>query len=219
MYCSYCGTLNDDRSAYCIGCGKPLAVPAPGQASATDPSGSGQPTGTRYLAQMVRGDHKHTTPDISLQDESGTQVMYAKRLSALHVGFELVDAKGQTVGRIDHETHLTKATFKIIDTSGSTSAVLQVQSIHSKGVMPKCWWEDKDGNRLGGVEFYEGILGYSLVRADGNAVFNVSTSLPGGIIQKLNELATKRYEVTLLDSSLPLPTLMGFIASLDSGLG
>ena len=218
MFCTHCGRLNDEVAAFCVQCGTPLTRAGQVQPGAS-PGGAGPGrTAVRFLAQRVVGSHKHISGDVSLTDESGSQVMLARKPSILKEGYELVDGQGRSVGRVDHEVHLTRSSYKVVDLIGSATDVLQVQAFHSKGTLPKCGWEDGQGRQLGSIVFEAGVLGYSLVRESGETIFTARASVQGGIFQKLNELATKKYEVDLYESTFPVSVLLALVASMDNVL-
>jgi uncharacterized protein YxjI len=179
---------------------------------------AGQPEPSQFVAQMTRGDHQHMSSDISLTDTNGAELLLARRPSLMHRNFEIVNPQGQIVGNVNHESHLTRSTFNILDATGKTMIVLEMQSIHDRRTPPKCWLNDDAGRQCATIAFTAGILGFEMDKLDGTRVFSAEISVQGGILEKLQQFGMKRYGLTLFDQSFPKESLLGIIAAIDAGL-
>lgn len=210
MYCPSCGKLNEDDAAYCVACGKALARTAGGY--------QGGPPAVRYTAEMVPGQHEHILSDTALRDEKGADIYVARRLSMLHLNFDVLDPQGRACGHVSHKAGLAHISFEVSDTMGSILCVVKAGTVRSRGRVPDCWIEDTNGNRQGTFQFQIGILSFVLRRPDGSPVFGAQVSTVGGLDQRLHELGSRRYAITLFDPGYPILELMGVIVAFDNGV-
>jgi len=177
-------------------------------APATQPS-------ARLVAESVPGNHEHVLSDISLMDATGSQVLLAKKPSMMHFHFDVLDARGDKKGEVNHKTHLTNQDFEVSDSSGALLGTVRV-GVHQKGRPPNAWMEDQAGNKIAKFVFEFSILNFGLVKTDGSRVFDARMGGGSGIVGNLQSIGKKRFEIDLFDPSFSLLLLIGSIAALDS---
>jgi hypothetical protein len=210
-YCMRCGAPNDDQSSFCVGCGAALPD-AQGEISTT---GEGkQPGTTTFNVEKRAGEHKHILSDLVFKDDKGAVVLTAKRPSLLHENFDVFDAEGHTLGRVNRKVHLMGSSFEIIDAGQNVISVVQIKS-SQKGRPPNCWLEDSSGGKQATFEF-DGLLSFHLLRLDGSKVLSASIAFEGGgIRQDLRDLASKRFLIEVFDQTFHGLQLAGTFAAVD----
>jgi hypothetical protein len=106
----------------------------------------------------------------------------------------------------------------VCDQDGKVLEVIQAQAIHSKVIPPHCWLEDAGGNRLGTVEFMEGIFNYGIVKSDGSRILDARLTTEGGVLQRMKELSAKKYSIVVSDPAFSTLMLAGTMAAIDTVL-
>jgi len=210
MYCPKCGKQNPDEAAYCESCGAPIGARAAAMPVANAPLSS-----TRLVAESVPGNHQHILSDISLVDAGGSPVLLAKKPSIMHLHFDVLDARGEKKGEVNHKTHLTNQSFEVSDASGALLGTIGIGA-HQKYGPPNAWMDEPAGNRFARFVFESSILNFGLVKADGSRVFDARMGGGSGVLGDLRSIGKKRFEIDLYDPDFSQLLLIGSIAALDS---
>jgi hypothetical protein len=215
-YCISCGKQNEDQALFCIGCGQRFPnestpVQQAGNAAAAPPP---QPT-SLFTIEKLPGAHKYSDTDSYLKDSAGKVLLVAKRESLLHENYTIVDGVEATKGFIERKAHLTHSELRLEDAGHNVQGSILVSSIRTAGVPPICWIEDANGDRQGSVMFTNGLLGFSVVKLDGSRAFDASFTSGPGLRQFLTAMEHRVYEISLVDSSFPLPMLLTVVLAIE----
>ena len=221
--CQACGKENDDQATFCTSCGQKF----PDQPSPTVQPLDQDMFGLQLMAERGPGAHQHVFTDIYLRNASGELLLAAKKPSLLHGDYTIVDGNGVTAGSLTPKAHLTHSEITLQDANRVPQGSVQHNNFESSRQMglyrqrvpPKCWFVDASGNTLGTVQFVNGVLGFSAVKADGTVAFNASLSGGDGLVQEMAALEHRRFAISLVDRSFPLPMLLAMITTVDKILG
>jgi len=183
--------------------------------------------GLQLMAERGPGAHQHVYTDIYLRNASGELLLAAKKPSLLHGDYTIVDGSGSTAGLLTSKTHLTHSEVTLQDANHVPQGSVQHSNfestrrvgLYSQRIPPKCWFVDASGNALGSIQFVNGVLGFSAVKADGMVAFSASLSGGDGLMQEMTALEHRRFAISLVDRSFPLPMLLAIVTTVDKILG
>jgi hypothetical protein len=210
-FCMKCGRENTDQSAFCEACGAPFPEvqppPAPPQSVKS------------FVVVKVAGEHQHVVSDYAFDGPDGRRTMTARKTSMIHETYDIVDAGGYAVAKLNHKTHLTSTEMEIYD-----SAQNLVYVVHFKGRQqgtgfarfPNTWVTDASGNTVASVTFSRPI-DFQVSRADGSPIMTAVAALEGGVLNEMVELSFSRCEVKVLDTSFPDWKAAGLFVAADVG--
>jgi hypothetical protein len=208
-FCTYCGGENDDRAVFCTVCGEKFP----------DTSSFQQIQNQIILltTEIGVGAHKHTPTDFYLKDSTGQVKLVARRPSLLHGNYNLVDKEELVVGYITPNEHLGHKSLKVENIAHVAEQVVQVSNIRQRGIPPKCWVEDPNGNKELAIEYTESFFGFSGLSVNGSKIFDASanSSGGGGIISELNAMANRSFTISLSDPSFSEGTLLAILIAIQ----
>jgi hypothetical protein len=167
---------------------------------------------------MTAGEHKHILSNMVVKDDTGAVVFTAKRPSLLHENFDVFDAEGRPLGRVNRKVHLMGSSFEIIDAGQNVISVVEIRGSHQKGRPPNCWLEDSGGGKQATLEF-DGLLSFHLLKLDGSKIFSASIAFEGGgIRQEFLDFTAKRLLIEVFDQTFYGLQLVGTLAALDTAV-
>ncbi len=237
--CSVCGYTNPDGAVFCMSCGSKLQgvqtpsggwrtqtpqTPPQPQPNVGTPSPSNAPQRTSgptaplasYVAQLQAGKHKHMLTDIGFKDNSGTQVMVARRQSLLTLEYEVFDQYGNLIGRIKRQPSLLHNTFDVTGAQGELLGRLERQLLGSVVFQDRFWLEDAGGKRIATATGDAFDTRFTLTStATGGLLATVKLDFPGGFQENLAAHAVGRYIIDVYSNELSPLMLVAFLASLE----
>jgi hypothetical protein len=192
-YCPKCGSQSDDQAAFCTACGE--ALPDAQAVTAQRP-------GQSYLVEMVIGEHKHLRDTFEFRDSSGKTAYAVTRASMIHMDYNILDAGGQTVGRLSHRTHLTQTAMEVYDSGQNLVFVIHFEGRQPGTAFPNCWVEDASGNAVATVT-YSFPINFEVSRPGGQRVMTATLALEGGLLRDFEEIGASRCNIQVLEPFFP----------------
>lgn len=213
MYCMKCGAQNDDQAAFCAACGAPFPT---AQSPAAQPVAPSQQPVHSYLVEMAAGEHKHLLNEFVFKEPDGTTGFTVKRTSMIHENYDIQDAGGQVVGRMNHKTSLTQTSMEVYDSGQKLACVVHFKGHQPGSAFPGSWLEDPSGSRVATVT-YSFPINFEVSRPDGSLVFGATVALEGGLLHEIRELGLSRCNVQVLEAGFPLWQVAGIFVAVDDG--
>jgi hypothetical protein len=211
-FCTRCGKQNDDQTIFCTACGEKFLD-----------TSSFQPRTNQIQNQVIvltseigSGAHKHTPTDFYLKDSLGQVTLAARKPSLLHGNYNLVDKEELAVGYVTPKEHLGHKSLILENSAHVTDHVVQVSNIRQRGIPPKCWVEDPNGNKELTIEYTHSFFAFSGINISGSKIFDASAnSGGGGIMSELNAMAHRSYTISLFDPSFSQGTLLAILIAVQ----
>jgi hypothetical protein len=208
-FCTHCGIENDDdRAIFCTACGVKFSD-----------TSSFQPQINQAIvltSEIGPGAHKHTPTDFYLKDAAGEVKIIARKPSLLHESYNLVDKQELEVGYITRKEHLGHKSLIVESKEHVATQVVQVSNIRQKGIPPKCWVEDPNGNKELTIEYTQSFFGFSGIGINSSKIFDASVNdSAGGIMSELNAMAHRSYTINLFDPNFSEGTLLAILIAVQ----